>query len=209
VATQLARGLWANFGPNPRWVSPNGMEANLRFLDDHAGLYTLAPPVVASTPLPSSPANGDGQIYTNGSYAVYNSGQWTIYPSRRGMQAALLDGSALWVNGGGHWVLLAGDPDGTGAGYHFDLVTGDTTRTEVAGTVYLLCDATDGDVTVTLPDADANEARFTVKKTDPTAHTVTVAAPSGQTIDGDATLVIAFQHTTVEIFAGDTNWWRA
>lgn len=105
MANQLARGLFADFGPaqNP-WQGPNGMEQNLRLIDDHLGLYTLEAPVAPGTPLPASPADGDGQIYTDGTYAVFNSGVWKIYPAKKGVSVSLIDGLGSWLFTGEAWV---------------------------------------------------------------------------------------------------------
>lgn len=108
MSNQLARGLYANFAPdeNP-FGTPNGMEDNLRHLDDHIGLYTLQPPVPIGTPYPPAPIPGDGQIYTNGDYAVYNVGGWILYPARRGLQARMFDGSDVWLStGAGGWISM-------------------------------------------------------------------------------------------------------
>jgi hypothetical protein len=74
------------------------MDDNLRTIDDHIGLYTLLPPVAPGTPLPQAPADGDGQIFTDGSYAVFNGGNWKMYPARAGMLAAQADGTDLWFS---------------------------------------------------------------------------------------------------------------
>jgi hypothetical protein len=104
MSDQLARGLYANFAPseNP-FGTPNGMEDNLRTIDDHLALYTLQEPVVPGTPLPEAPAAGDGQIYTDGSYAVFNAGAWRAYPARLGVRAMLLGGTENWTNNGAGW----------------------------------------------------------------------------------------------------------
>lgn len=105
---QLARGLWAQFANNEAPFNvPNGMEENLRVVDDHLGLYTLAVPQAPGTPLPESPADGDGQIYLDGSYAVYNGGAWKRYAYRPGMKAVMADASDMWLSTPtGGWLSL-------------------------------------------------------------------------------------------------------
>jgi hypothetical protein len=101
---QLARGLWSGFGPreDPFAVS-NGMAENLRLIDDHIALYTLAPPLPAGSDLPQAAADGDGQIFEDGTYSVYSAGEWKTYPARRGIVAALADGSDVIYSTGTGW----------------------------------------------------------------------------------------------------------
>ena len=79
------------------------MEENLRTLDDHLGLYTLSVPVAPGTALPFSPGDGDGQIYTDGSYATFNAGAWKVYQPRKGVRAVLAAGTDSWLNTGAGW----------------------------------------------------------------------------------------------------------
>lgn len=105
---QLARGLWSKFsGTENPFASPNGMEENLRLLDDHMGLYTVSVPQPVGTPMPVSPADGDGVLYTDGSYAVFNGGAWKAYPSRPGVKAIMYDGSDVWLStASGGWLSM-------------------------------------------------------------------------------------------------------
>jgi len=99
ASTQLARGIWTGFAPTERpFGTPNGMDDNLRLIDDHIALYTLQPPVAPGTALPAKPVNGAGQIFTDGSYAVYNSGAWKTYPARGGLLASQANGGDLWFS---------------------------------------------------------------------------------------------------------------
>lgn len=101
---QLARGLWTGWAPteNP-FNTPNGMDANLRTLDDHMALYTLQPPIAVGTPLPVTAGNGDGQIFINGSYAIFNAGSWQIYGPRKGIMFMSTDASESWQCNGTGW----------------------------------------------------------------------------------------------------------
>ncbi|WP_175872038.1 hypothetical protein [Burkholderia sp. BCC0397] len=100
---QFARGIFAQFGTieNP-FQSPNGMEENLRLIDDHIGPYTLNGPVAPDEPYPEDAANGDGQIYTDGTYAIYNGSAWKRYPAFKGITFVELNGS-IWTNTGTSW----------------------------------------------------------------------------------------------------------
>ncbi|RZS86073.1 hypothetical protein [Pigmentiphaga kullae] len=104
MTDQLARGLFVGFGSdtNP-FDSPNGMDENLRRLDDHMGLYTLSAPQPPGTSYPLDPANGDGQIYSDGTYATFNAGTWKHYEPRRGVRAGLVGGTESWLNTGSSW----------------------------------------------------------------------------------------------------------
>jgi hypothetical protein len=113
MSEQLARGLFADFAPHEQpFAVPNGMEDNLRLIDDHLGLYTLQPPVAVGTPVPANPQIGDGQIFEDGTYAVYNAQAWKFYPARRGIYAVLAGGTDSWFATGRGWnsyVKIAAD----------------------------------------------------------------------------------------------------
>ncbi|MDN7533865.1 hypothetical protein [Burkholderia orbicola] len=102
---QFARGIFAGFGTieNP-FQNPNGMEENLRLIDDHLGPYTRMAPVQPGTAFPNDPVNGEGQIYTDGTWAVFNGDAWRMYPALKGLSFSQLDGS-IWINSGSAWRL--------------------------------------------------------------------------------------------------------
>lgn len=75
-----------------------------------------------------------------------------------------------------------------------------------AGNPVILCDCTSNNITVTLPTAVGALARFTIKKTDSTANTVTIATSSAQTIDDASTQVIGRQYTSVDLISNNANW---
>jgi len=67
-------------------------------------------------------------------------------------------------------------------------------------------DATSGNVTVTLPSAlEAKGKRFTVKKIDSSANTVTITAT--QTIDDGASAVINVQYESICIMSDGAEYW--
>lgn len=103
MADQFARGIFARFGNGEDpFRAPNGMEDNLRLIDDHLALYTFAP-VAPGTPLPDDAPDGSGQIYTDGSYAVLNGGVWKTYAPRKGVCARAESGFGSWINTGSGW----------------------------------------------------------------------------------------------------------
>ena len=69
-------------------------------------------------------------------------------------------------------------------------------------------DATAGNVTITIADADeCRGKRVTVKKIDSSANTVTVSVKSGGTIDDATTQVINFQYTSICLMSANDEWW--
>lgn len=105
------------------------------------------------------------------------------------------------------WAALYGsafdDVDGTLADIvGSDVITTDATADQIQT---LLVDASGGAVTVTLPDPDRN-VRVEVKKTDPSANSVTVATPGSETIDGQSSLTISSQYAARTIGSDGSNY---
>jgi len=82
------------------------------------------------------------------------------------------------------------------------------TRNETAtkGQVVILCDCTANAITVNLPTAVGNKAKFHIKKTDATANTVTIDGATTETIDGSLTAVLKVQNVSVELVNNNANW---
>jgi|GEM_PF-5451711 len=79
--------------------------------------------------------------------------------------------------------------------------------TVTATDAYLLIDATNGDVVVTLPSAVGISGReYSVKKIDDSANTITVDASSTETIDDSETLVITSQYEAITIVSDGEGW---
>lgn len=98
-------------------------------------------------------------------------------------------------------------PSSTGSsGYTVQTQTADNTLGETSGDQIMLVDATTGAVTLTLPTAVGNTAKFTFKKIDSSANTVTIACDGSETIDLDATAIINYQNTAFTIISDNTNW---
>jgi hypothetical protein len=70
----------------------------------------------------------------------------------------------------------------------------------------VLANATSANLTVTLPTAASNIFNYTVKKTDSSTHTVTLATTSSQTIDGGTTAVIRVQYASITVVSDGSNW---
>jgi len=84
----------------------------------------------------------------------------------------------------------------------------DAVRNEAAttGDVVILCDATAAGITVNLPTAVGNTAKFTIKKTDSTVNTVTIEGNAAETIDGALNVVINYQYSSITIINNNANW---
>jgi hypothetical protein len=71
----------------------------------------------------------------------------------------------------------------------------------------LLCDATSGAITLTLPTAVGVSGRvFVIKKTDSSANKVTLDGNSSETIDGATTFDLWLQYQSVTIVSNGSNW---
>lgn len=73
---------------------------------------------------------------------------------------------------------------------------------------YILADATNGNMTVTLPLSAFSLRAIGVKKKDATANTVTVLTTGTDLIDGAASAVLTIQYQSVDCVPdGVSSWW--
>lgn len=87
------------------------------------------------------------------------------------------------------------------------IVEADSPYTVQRGDSVVLVDATDGPVTVNLPEASTvSKKRLSVKKIDATANAVTVDGDGGQTIDGGLTVSTTTQYASWDLVTDDSNW---
>ena len=71
----------------------------------------------------------------------------------------------------------------------------------------ILCNATSGNITITLYTAVGNAGRkLTIIKTDSSTNTVTIDGNSTETINGALTQVLFTQHSTLTLVSNGTNW---
>ena len=72
----------------------------------------------------------------------------------------------------------------------------------------VLVDATSASVTIALPAVASVPPGtwYAVKKTDATGHAVTVNPDGSETIDGNTTVQISVQHTTITIVSDGSQW---
>lgn len=99
--------------------------------------------------------------------------------------------------------LLAGGVAGRGT-YRTITATGNV----VSGDYLLLCNATAGAITVTLPPVGLVAGRiYSFKKTDASANAVTIDGYGSETIDGATTKSLASQYKALTIMSDGTTWW--
>ena len=78
--------------------------------------------------------------------------------------------------------------------------------TETIGLITILCNATSGNITVSLPTAVGSEAAFNIKKVDSSSNTVIIDPNGAQTIDGESTVTIYDDDDFVQVQSDGTNW---
>jgi hypothetical protein len=90
------------------------------------------------------------------------------------------------------------------------LVAGITTKiaayTATASDHTILCNATGGAFTITLPAASNTGLVFVIKKTDASGNAVTVDGAGAETIDGAATVSLSAQWASIMIQSNGANW---
>lgn len=89
----------------------------------------------------------------------------------------------------------------------YPVTTKSANYTAIAFDQVILVDASNGAVTITLPTATGRTDPLTVKKTDVSANTVTLAAASGQSIDSAATKVLSAQWEKITVIPSGGNWY--
>lgn len=83
--------------------------------------------------------------------------------------------------------------------------TGNYTATDTDDVI--LCDASGGGFTISLPTAAGRSGKvFYVKKTDTSSNLVTIDPNGAQTLDGLTTRTIAIQYSVVVAVSDGTNW---
>ena len=95
-------------------------------------------------------------------------------------------------------------------GSYQDIGINTTTESYVVGATdsAIMADATDGNITVTLPAVATNKGRLlTIKKIDSSANTVTIDGSGSETIDGDTTKVISSQYDSITIISDGSAWY--
>lgn len=92
-------------------------------------------------------------------------------------------------------------------GYSNKVATKTSNYTAVNETV-ILCNATSGAFSITLPTAASKlDWVYSIKKIDSTINTVTVDANGSETIDDALTQILQDQYSCVTIISDGTSWW--
>jgi hypothetical protein len=114
---------------------------------------------------------------------------------------------------------LTGLADDDHAQYHNDtrgdaryftrnLATKTTAYTITASDHTIICNATSGAFTITLPAAASHTGRiYHIKKIDSSGNAVTVDGNSSETIDDGTTAVLTVQYETISIQSDGAEWW--
>lgn len=80
------------------------------------------------------------------------------------------------------------------------------TTTVVGGGAIFICDATAGNFTVTLPDAELYSERTLTFKLISATNAVTIEAEVGQTIDGSGSVGLSTQYDFVTVVSDGSDW---
>lgn len=111
------------------------------------------------------------------------------------------------VSGGGSDPGSGGDPSAGGIAGVLTVTKLNSDTTISTNDTMLLCNASSGAFTVTLPTAVGNKGKiFHFKKTDVTANIVTIDANGSEEIDGAETAVITVQYEAISIVSSNSRW---
>ena len=72
----------------------------------------------------------------------------------------------------------------------------------------ILCNATDGAITINLPSAvGISGKKYIIKKIDASANNITIDPDGTETIDGGSTVAITGQYDSYTFQSDNVNWW--
>jgi len=99
-------------------------------------------------------------------------------------------------------------PQGAEGGANIGNISTITSSTTLTATHYVvLCNATSGNITITLPAASNNNRRiYNIKKTDSTGNSITIDGNASETIDGTLTKSLNLQYESLTIICDGSNW---
>ncbi len=100
-------------------------------------------------------------------------------------------------------------PQGIEGGANIGNISTITSNTTLTSAYYvILCNATSGAITVTLPDASNNNRRiYNIKKTDSSGNSITIDGNASETIDGILTKSLDVQYESLTIICDGSNWY--
>jgi len=107
---------------------------------------------------------------------------------------------AFWVKGETGAVLIKG--------LHLNIVAKTENYTATAIDDTIICDATGGAFTITLPAASTVSGKiYNIKKIDVSANAVTIDGDDSETIDDAATKALSSQYDSLTIQSSGAEWW--
>jgi hypothetical protein len=77
----------------------------------------------------------------------------------------------------------------------------------VMGEITYLCDATNGQIDVTLTKTMQHGQKLSFKKIDDSANNVVITPESGATIDGDSSYTISAQYDAIQLVVQNDRWY--
>lgn len=87
------------------------------------------------------------------------------------------------------------------------VVTKTASYTATGAETVILCDATSGNVTISLPAlASSAYRKYHVKKIDVSANTCIIDGSGSETIDGSTTFTISVQYRSIQVVNGTSGW---
>lgn len=96
---------------------------------------------------------------------------------------------------------------GTGGLGVLNVTTITSNATLTTSQTVVLCDASSGAITVTLPAASGNDGRhYHIKKIDSSGNAVTIDGNGSETIDGETTQAIAVQYNSIQLVCDGSVW---
>lgn len=96
----------------------------------------------------------------------------------------------------------------TTKGFKPTLVTKTGNYTATATDYTIICNASGGSFTITLPAAASHTDRvYNIKKIDSSANTITVDGNSSETIDDSTTAILTTQYESITIQSDGSEWW--
>jgi hypothetical protein len=159
--------------------------------------------------------SGQALVETNGNTSgVYISGlhfpNTPSTPTLLNVASGTVDDVVIQANqlipsGGTHVAGLLNTPPRIGRA-PYKALSADTTLTHQDHDTTFGVSASGAARTITLPAASCTGFKVTIKKTDSSGNTVTVARASSATIDGATTNVLSSQYANVTVVADGTNW---
>lgn len=140
-------------------------------------------------------ANESGSATASDRIITQNGGDLTLTPNKS-VELAYDSTSSRWRVVGG----------GSGGG-DISVTSKTANYTATVSDYLILCNASGGGFTISLPTASGNTGKvFIVKKTDSALNGVVVDGNSSETIDGELTYTLGTQFESVQIVSDGTNW---